>query len=78
MLSGIGVFVVGAMFDVCVVGVLNPAGRRFSWDVDGFDGLWGLVFFDGVGVWSCLVSSVSGWGVVAVFFLGVIKYGEVV
>ena len=68
MLSGVGYFVVGAMFDVCVVGVLNPAGRRFSWDVDGFDGLWGLVDFDCVGVWSCFVSSVSGWGVVAVFF----------
>ena len=78
MLNGVGVFVVGAMFDVCVVGVLNPAGRRFSWDVDGFDGVWGLVVFDGVGVWSCLVSSVSGWGVVAVFFVGVIKNGEVV
>ena len=78
MLSGIGVFVVGAMFDVCVVGVSNPAGRRVSWDVDGFGWVWGLVVFDGAGVWSCLVSSVSGWGVVAVFFVGVIKNGEVV
>ena len=53
MLSGVGYFVVGAMFDVCVVGVLNPAGRRFSWDVGGFVGVWGLnwvIDFDGGGV----------------------------
>ncbi len=42
MLGGVGVLDVGVVFVVRVVRVSIPAGRRFSWDVGGFVGVWGI------------------------------------